>query len=229
MKNLLKIISILAILNILAILGLAGWLFSAGRVDRDRVLELTAILGETPEARAARLQAERLAALPPEPEDQSIDGDIQSTDRRNQARVELTMVDRERIERLQREVQDLQAQLRQQRQMLERERQTFEQDKTAFQDMRTRLTEIEGAEAFQSALEVLVGMKPADIRPVLTQLLAEDKTDEVIAYLAAFDDRLRPKVITEFVKAGETEVAADLLESLRTRGLEPAVAGATGP
>lgn len=229
MKTLLRTVSIMAILNLLAILGFVGWMASKGRLEKQRILEATAIFTETPQERTAREDAERKAieaanAPPPVPE-----GDIQTTDRRNEARVEVTAVDRERLERLQREVRDLQAQLRQQRQMLDNERQQFEQDKANFQAMRQRLSEIEGADAFQKALEVLTGMKPSDIRPVLTTLMDEGKNDEVVAYLAAFDDRLRAKVVTEFVKNGETQVAAGLLESLRTRGLEPADPGVSSP
>jgi hypothetical protein len=228
MKNVVKIVSILAILNLLAVAGVVGWLAAEGRLDRERVLEMTAILGETPEARAERVEAARLeaeAANAPKPR---TDGDIRSTDQRNEARIELTMIDRERLERLQREVRDLQAQLRLQRQMLDRDRARFDQEKADFQAMRERLMAIDGADYFQKSLAVLNGMKPDDIRPVFQTMIDEGKTEEVISYLAAFDERHRAKVVTEFVQGGEVELAAGLLESLRTRGLEPAVAGANG-
>jgi hypothetical protein len=225
MRSLFKIVAILAVVNLLAVAGLVGWLVSQGRVDRERVAELTAILGETPEERAARIEAVRLeeeAAKAPKPAD---DGDIRATDDLNRSRIETTMIDRERLERLQREVRDLQNQLRQQRLMLERERSQFEQDKAAFQAMRDRLYEIDGAEYFRKSLEVLTGMKPADVRPVFLTMIGEGKTEEVISYLSAFDERHRAKVMTEFVKGGDVDLAAGLLESLRTRGLEPVAAG----
>lgn len=228
MKNLAKIVSALAIINILAVLGLCGWLFFQGRIDKERVLEMTAILGESAEAREARLEAARLEAEAANAPKARTDGDIQSTDQRNEARIELTMVDRERLERLQREVRDLQNQLRQQRQMLDRDRAKFAQEKSDFQAMRERLYAIEGADYFKKSLEVFTGMKPADVRPVFASMIADGKTEEVISYLAAFDERHRARVVTEFVKGGEVELAAGLLESLRTRGLEPVVAGANG-
>ncbi len=226
MKSLIRAVSVLAIINLLAVAGLVGWLFSQGRIDRQRVLEMSEILGETSEARAERIEAARLeaeAANAPKPR---TDGDIRSTDQRNDARIELTMIDRERLERLQREVRDLQTQLRQQRQMLDRDRTKFEQEKADFQAMRERLYAIDGADYFKKSLAVLNGMKPADIRPVFNTMIGDGKTEEVISYLAAFDERHRAKVVTEFVQGGEVELAAGLLESLRTRGLEPAVAGA---
>ncbi len=228
MRTLIRIVGVMAVVNLLAILGLTGWLFTQGRLDRERVLELTAIVGETPRDRADRIESARLeaeAANAPRP---LADGDTATADQRNQTRVELTMIDRERLERLQREVRDLQIQLRQQRQMLESERAQFEQDKLAFQAMRDRLYAIDGAEYFRKSLEVLNEMKPADIRPVFNSMIGEGKTEEVICYLAAFDELHRAKVITEFVKGGEVDLAAGLLESLRTRGLEPVVAGVNG-
>jgi hypothetical protein len=225
MKTLIRVVGVMAFVNLLALGGVAGWLATKGRVDRDRVLEMVGIFAETPEARDARLEVARLeaeAAARPPPVSA---GDIQTTEDRNLARVEVTMIDRERIERLQREVRDLQTQLRQQRQMLERDRARFEQEKADFQSMRDRLYAIDGAEYFRKSLEILNGMKPADIRPLFNTLIADDKTEEVISYLSAFDERHRSRVITEFVKGGEVQLAADLLESLRTRGLEPVVPG----
>lgn len=226
MKQILKIVAALACINVVAILALVGWLVSEGRLDRQRALEVVGVLGETREARAEREEAARLEAAAADAPKPLADGDVRDTDTRNRDRIELTMVDRERLERLQREVRDLQAQLRHQRQMLDQDRARFEAEKAAFQAMRDRLYAIDGAEYFRKSLEVFNGMKPADVRPVFNALIAEGKTEEVISYLAAFDERHRARVMTEFVKGGEVELAADLLESLRTRGLEPVATGA---
>lgn len=229
MKQLVRAILIVAVLNLLVVGGYLGYLGSKGRLSKDRLLDITSVVSESEEDRAARIEAERLAAQPDDTPEQVAEGDIQDTDRRNQARVEITLVDRERLERLQREVQDLQTLLRRQRQMLERERAVFEQEKADFRALRDRLIEIEGAQAFQDALAVLNNMKPADVKTVLGTMLGENRAEEVVSYLAAFGERHRAKVISEFVKANENDVAADLLESLRTRGLEPAQAGVTTP
>lgn len=229
MKNIIRAVLIVAVLNLLGVLGVVGWLASSGRVSKDRLTEATALFGESPEDRAARLEAERLANEPPPVDNSVAEGDLSDTDQRIAARVEMTMVDRERLERLQREVRDLQTQLRRERQVLQRDRDAFEADKAAFGQLREKLIEIEGAEAFASSLAAMSLMKPADIKPVLTTLMGEGKTEEVVTYLAAFEDRLRSRVLSEFVKADEVEVAAGLLESLRTRGLTPADAGVNAP
>jgi hypothetical protein len=228
MKTLIRIVGVMAVVNLLAVLGLTGWLLLQGRLDKERVLEVTAIVGETPQARAERIEAARLeaeAASAPQP---LSDGDTTTASQRNEARVEITMIDRERLERLQREVRDLQTQLRQQRQLLDRDRADFDLERAEFQAMRDRLDAIDGAEYFRKSLEVLNGMKPADIVPVFNSMMAGGKSEEVISYLAAFDERHRAKVVSEFIKGGEVDLAAGLLESLRTRGLKPVVAGVNG-
>jgi len=229
MKNIIRAVLIVAVLNLLGMLGVVAWLATSGRVTTDRLTDATALFGESPDDREARLEAERLAAEPEEPDSGVVEGDLSDTDQRIAARVEMTMVDRERLERLQREVRDLQTQLRRERGMLDRDRESFAGEKAEFGQLREKLIEIEGAEAFASALSAMSLMKPAEIKPVLTTLMEEGKTEEVLAYLAAFEDRLRSKVISEFVKAEELEVAAGLLESLRTRGLTPADAGVNTP
>lgn len=229
MKNIIRAVLIVAVLNLLGVFGAVGWLASSGRVTKDRLTEATALIAEDPAEREARLEAERLANEPVPVDDSVAEGDLSDTDQRIAARVEMTMVDRERVERLQREVRDLQNQLRLERQMLDRDRQSLDDERSAFASLRDRLIEIEGAESFASALTAMSQMKPADIKPVMTQLMADGKSEEVISYLAAFEGRLRSKVVTEFVKAGEIEVAARLLESLRTRGLTPADTGVNAP
>lgn len=228
MKNLVRIVGVLSFVNLLALLGVAGWLLAEGRIDRDRILEVTAILGEPADARTERIEAEQKAANAVPETEPPTDGDIRDTTVRNRDRIEMTQTDLERLERLRREVRDLQAQLRQQRQMLERDRSDFEDEVAEFHAMRDRLYAIDGAEYFRKSLEVFSGMKPADVRPVFNAMIQEGKAEEVISYLAAFDERHRAKVMTEFVKGGEVELAADLLESLRTRGLEPVVSGVNG-
>ncbi|MEM9373778.1 MAG: hypothetical protein AAGA55_09055, partial [Planctomycetota bacterium] len=228
-KNIVRAVLIVAVLNLLGVLGAVGWLVSSGRVTKDRLTEATALIAEDPAERDARLEAERLAAEPPPVDDSVAEGDLSDTQQRIETRVEMTMVDRERLERLRREVRDLQSQLRLERQLLERDREAFAAEQADFASLRQRLTEIEGAESFASALSAMSQMKAPDIKPVLTQLMDEGKSEEVISYLAAFEDRLRSKVVTEFVKAGEVEVAAGLLESLRTRGLSPADTGVNAP
>ncbi len=231
MKRLKKSILLLLVLNLLAMLGGIGWLFSSGRVSEDRVLELTELFNEPVAIEQARLKSEAQAAAAAEAaKPRPLPAMALNSDERNLVRVEMTQVDIARLERMRREVQDLQLTLRNERMDLSRDQDELERQQEEFRAMRARLAGLEGGKQFKKALGILTGMAPKDAKAVLSTLLAsEGKYEEVVSYLSAMDDRARTSVMTEFVKAGEEQLAADLLESVRLRGLETTTASGINP
>lgn len=231
MKRLKRSILVLLVLNLIATLVGMGWLFTSGRVSKERVVELTQVFGEPIEIEQARLKAEQKAqeeaeAAKPKP----LPAMALNSDERNLVRVEMTQVDIARLERMKREVQNLQLTLRKERTELSREQDQFEQQLDDFDAMRKRLADLEGGKQFKKALGILTGMAPKDAKTVLSTLLeSQSKYEEVVSYLSAMDDRARTSIMTEFVKAGEEELAANLLESVRLRGLETTTANGTNP
>lgn len=235
MKRLKKAIVAMFILNLLLVLGGLGWLLSSGRVSKERVLELTELFDEPVVVEEARLKAEEAAAKKAlEDQEHPIPALALNAQERNQVRVEITQIDRQRLERMRREVADMQATLRKERRLVEEDRLALEQEREAFQQMRQRLANLEGGQQFQKSLSTLTGMAPKNAKAVLATLLEGggglgDKYEEVISYLSAMDDRKRTQIMTEFVKAGDEELAADLLESVRLRGLETTQGDGTSP
>ena len=239
MKNMKRAILFLLVLNLIAMLAGIGWLFSSGRVNKDRVLELTQLFDEPVAIEQARLIAEEKAAAEAEADKPKPLPDLAlNSDERNLVRVELTQVDMARLERMKREVEDLQAILRQERAGLAEDRDQLELEKAEFAAMRARLMELEGGKQFKKALATLVTMDPPDAMTVLSRLLGRDnelldpregKYEEVVSYLSAMDERARTAILTEFLNAGEEQLAADLLESVRLRGLETTTADGTTP
>ncbi len=222
MKKLIKAIFIVAIINLLAVLAGTGWLFWSGRVDKTRILRMTELFIEPVEIEQAKLKAEQERIKKELAEQEKPIPELPlNTEERNKVRVEITQIDRQRLERMKREVKDLQATLRRERQLVEQDRVAFEQEKAAFEQMRQRLAGLEGGKQFQKSLASIAGMKPKDAKTILSTLLDDGKTEEVITYLSSMDDRVRTAIMTEFVKAGEEELAADLLESIRQRGIVP--------
>lgn len=229
MKTLKRSILVLLVLNLIGTLVGMGWLFTSGRVSKDRMVELTQLFEEPVQIEQARLQAQQKAieaaqAAVPRP----IPELALNSDERNLVRVEMTQVDIARLDRMKREVQDLQLTLRKERAELSQEQDKLQQSQDAFNAMRTRLGDLEGSKQFKKALETLTGMAPKDAKTVLSTLLVtktngtdprEGKYEEVVSYLSAMDARARTSIMTEFVKAGEEQLAADLLESVRLRGL----------
>jgi len=222
MKKLTKAIFIVALLNLLAVIAGAGWLFSSGRVDKARIQNMARLFNEPVEVEQGKIKAEeaRVAKELAEQE-KPLPALALNTQERNQVRVEMTQIDRQRLDRMKREVKDLQASLRRERKLVEEDRLGLEAEKEAFKVMRERLAGIEGGNQFQKSLASISGMKAKDAKAILSTLLVDDKAEEVITYLSSMEDRTRTSIITEFVKSGEEALAANLLESIRLRGLGP--------
>ncbi|MGV6814870.1 MAG: hypothetical protein ACWA5W_07685 [Phycisphaerales bacterium] len=221
MKKLTKALFIVAILNLLAVLGGAGWLMSSGRVNKDRVVEMTSLFKDPIAVVDARAKAEEAAAQKALAEQEKPLPSIPlNAEERNQVRVEMTQIDRQRLDRLKKEVANLQATLDKKSRLIEQSRIELEKEREEFNQMRARLAGLEGGEQFEKSLGTLSEMKAKDAKAVLSQLLDEDKKEEVITYLSSMDGGVRTGIVSEFIKSGEEKLAADLLESIRLRGLE---------
>jgi len=80
------------------------------------------------------------------------------------------------------------------------------------------VAETEGNAQFKKALATLEGLKPDKAKAALQELINGKQVDQAVAYLNAMQERMRTKVIDEFITA-DPKVATDLLERLRTRGM----------
>ena len=223
MKSLTRAILFVAIFNLLAVFVGAGWLFSSGRLNKARVQSVTKLFDQPVAVEEAKLKTEQ-AKIDKELDEQEkpLPELALNTQERNLVRVEMTQVDRQRLERMKREVKNLQETLRKERKLVIADRLAFEEEKIGFAQMRKRLSDLEGGKQFKKSLSTLSGLKPKDAKSLLSTLLTQQKDEEVISYLSAMEDRTRTAIITEFIKAGEDQLAANLLESLRMRGLEAA-------
>jgi hypothetical protein len=219
-RGLWTILSVLAIANLLALLAFVGWLVSSERLDLDRFNELRETLSETIPAREARLEEEardaRLEAAEAEEERRALIPPLTAADKlRNNAIAE--EVDRQRLERLSREVRDLRRTIDRERSQLDERVELFEAEKADFERMRSRIREIEGEDQFRKAVTNLQAQRPEKARDILQALIDGGEVDQAVAYLNAMGDRQAAKIIGAFEDAA---LAADLLERLRTRGTE---------
>ncbi|MEZ6243774.1 MAG: hypothetical protein R3B57_12115 [Phycisphaerales bacterium] len=212
-------VSVVAILNLAGVAGLAAWLATSGRLDVQRLRDVRELFAETVAERDARLAEEAAAAAPvdaPEPEVRPVTFE-QS--------LELVGAGAEMIEqerrKLEKEGEQLRASLARDRGMLETERTAFETRKQNFEAMLARLRAIEGDEQFKKSLSLLEGVKADQAKAAVMELLAQGKREEVVSYLDAMDERKRTKLFAQFISDGEETLAAELLEDLRTRGVEP--------
>jgi len=211
----------------MAAVGLVGWLVLSGRLDIDRLAKVREMFSETIDEQTARQdeeeaqQREAQAAA----ENGLPKGPPRSASELVAMRLEATAVDRQRIERLRREVEDLQRKLRRDQSMLDSRARDFKEKREAFIAMRARLAAIEGQEQFRKSVDLVNSLKPTDSKVLLDVLLNEGQEEQVVSYLDALEDRSRSRIITEFIKDGQQDMAANLLESIRLRGLETVVDG----
>lgn len=221
MKAVWGVVSALAVANVLALAGFAGLLWMTDRLDGDRVERVRAMLATTIEqeraAEEARAQEERERAEEAEREaTMAIPPDAAAMvvhRRQTEERVEA-----QHLLRLRAQVQSLLRTLEREQARIEAERSAILAEREAFERFRRRLEEIDGAEQFRKSVVTLEQQRPRDAREILRALLDQGEVDQVVAYLNAMEERARSKVVAEFARE-ESDVAADLLERLRTRGV----------
>lgn len=223
MKAIWSVMSIVAVANLLALIAIAGWLAASDRLDLGRLRSIRAVLAPSrAEEAAQRAEAERLATQQADLASQKArvgTAPLTAAERLN-VKLEQSEMDRQRADRARKEIDDLRRALFLERERLDREIEAFRQTRAAFEDERKRIAEADGDEQFQKSLITLEQLKPDKIRTTLQQLLDAGQVGQVIAYLDGMQDRTRTKVLDEFVKA-DARLAADLLERLRVRGVEP--------
>jgi hypothetical protein len=225
MKTLLTAIGVIAVANLIALLGFAGWLASTGRVDRARMNKVREMFSETVASQTAREAAEVAQAEADAKTAEQAKKDARppiTASEQLSARVEATEIDRQRAERLRREIADLQRSLAERETQVNKRAAEIDKDKTAFEKMRAGIAASEASAQFKKTLSTLEGLKPAEAKKTLKEVLSGDPVkgiDQVVSYLNAMEDRARTKVMAEFIKE-DPKLAADLLERLRMRGTE---------
>ncbi|MCC6660868.1 MAG: hypothetical protein IT437_08280 [Phycisphaerales bacterium] len=223
MKTIWTILSVLAVANLLALLALVGWLKTSGRLDMDRMREIRHVFSTTLADDVARQERDTAAAKTAEAkakEDAKVGtapipaaGLLES--QRGQA-----MLDTQREQRLQREIGDLRRTLQAERQQLDKDKADFAALRAGWEKDRAEILASARDEQFQKTLGTYEQLKPDKAKVALKQLLESGEESRVIAYLDGMADRTRTKIIDEFIK-DDPKLAADLLERLRARGVEP--------
>lgn len=222
MKALTTAIMLFCTLNMLVLLGGGAWLTASGRLDGARVESMLDLFRETTAERDAReaeaalvsqqqaeaeAEAER-AATPPLTAEQWTDRKLENDEILN-----------ERARRLRREIEDLRRAIGAERGTFDREVTEFESRRQAWDAMRKRVQEAEEDAQFQTALETLRKLPPESGAAMLREIDATGGREIVVTYLNALDIRIRTKIFEEF-EGDDAAMAADLLERLRTLGLD---------
>lgn len=178
MKTAWNIIAIIALANLLAMAGFLGWLRMTDRLSMDRAKQvremMTRTLTSDKQAEEAKKKEAELAAKAAEEAAKAARSPLTASETLA-ARAQATNLDRERMERLRREVQDLQAAIGRERSKLDADRSVLEADKKAFAAEQERIAATTGTEQFERSLGVLVSLKPAQARSILEEIMRGGK------------------------------------------------------
>ena len=174
MKSAWTIVSVIALANILAIGGFIGWLHSSGRLNTERARAVREIFTVTiaeedakkKEAEAAA-QAEKKAAE----EAAKLEKPPMTAAEQLAARLDASEVDRQRMERLRREVADLQSSLVREREKLTQDQSAFRAEVAAWQAQREQLEARTRTDQFRRAVALLGSLKSGEATTLLREII----------------------------------------------------------
>lgn len=239
MKRLFVVLAVLAVAHMLGLVGVIGWLVGTKRLDMARMEKVRQMFVETIPQEQARLDAEQQAAQAaladqpePLPENDPVPAEVLVSQQG-----QLDEAAHLRKNRMERETKDLVATISLERSKLDRQRQQFVEEKTSFELMRKQIAAVEGEAQFQHAVDVLTGVKPASAKAMLKAIIegkagslgADGESgvtgmDRAVAYLNKIDGMKLSNIMEQFTK-DSPELAAQLLERLRTYGMMASASG----
>lgn len=220
----------LLVIHVIAGIAFMGWLRASGRLNRDRVHRVVEIFRPTiAQERADRKLAEKVEAEAKEQAaalarlEEVADGPTTVADRlaTDQQARELSL---RKIERLQREIRDLTRNMEFARQQIGAQKADIDRERAAFEAYRQREIALKADDEFQRAVQTYEGLKPKQAKVMFQELIGRGEMDKVVDYLAAMQLRKSAAVLGEFKADDEVAQAAELVERLRGRGIEPAAA-----
>ena len=232
MKTAWNVFSIVLLINVLVLIGLAAKFYVDGRINRERVGATVEIFRTTIEEEQRELERQEQAkTLALEEEkfqtwlqkvksgavtvEDKIKADLQARESMEQLAVRLRS-DRnallEAMKNYKGRMELLQDRLKEQQQQFEKQ-----------VEERARQQQSEG---FEQAIELYERTKPQQVKKMFMDLIGRSASGrgQVVAYLAAMQPRKAAGVIREFKTNPEITVATQLIEQLRTRGIDLQVA-----
>lgn len=230
MRPLWNTVSFLAVVNLLALVMVLVWMWQSGRLTRERVGDIRAMLSTTTrqaqdtavrlatEAEIDRLrQQEELARAHPAADSAAQIGQIALVHQEQQA-AGRRLEDERRM--LDAQLEQTTARMEANADALQKQRATWQQD---ISDIAQRKEDAQ----FVQVTKQFEQIPPKQAKMMIEALVQRKQTDQAVAYLAAMNPRAAAKVLREFKTDADVALATELLERLRTRGLEARSAATT--
>ena len=204
-------------LNALLLLGGAAWLWQTGRLDLERLREITAMLATPAGAEAATSEETDDTDAPPA-DGPPPDGTTSVQRVRHQQRAALR--EQQQRQRLEDERRMLQQELNLAVDLLNRLQADIDKERAAHREAAERAARRRNDEQFRQIVTMYESIPPKQAKDMLILLMRDGKRDDAIAYLNAMQDRPKSKILAAFKTDAELALATELLEGLKS--LEPA-------
>lgn len=190
MKRLAMAIGALCVMNMLALAGLAAYAWSAGWLERERVLEAVAVL--TGQAPAATEEEETTVVARPSGK-QATTQPADAIAERIRLNDEMDARHRIELERREREIKNLWSHLESRELALLRAKEELEAAKQRFAEQQAALAAASGNDGLLKELEILSGIPAKDAKALLR---GKDEAD-VVRIIRRMDQRRVARIVRE--------------------------------
>ena len=227
MRTAWNVFSFLAVVHLLAIAMFIGWLWQTDRLDSARLRDAQAMFAMTvPQAQAAAEFAAQEAEAQRQQQEQQFRRDHPALSSR--ARLHLIAEIQQETDWSMRRLGDVKTQLVQQLTLAAQ--QADELQAQAEAERRSWLQSIEAERKrradtqFTKAVKLLEALPPKLAKTKIVELVDSGKISQAVAYLNEMNQRAAGKLLAQFKTDEENRLATELLERLRTFGLNADVA-----
>lgn len=229
-----QVFLIMVFLHLILTIGFGCWLYTSGRLSKDRVTAVYEMFKPTvveQQATDARLAAEAEEELARQEEAIRLkkaghDGPLTPNDRILAER-QMDETAQLKLDRLDRAKADIQGQIERAQAALAEQSAQLEAARAAFDAHVAQRTEQLTDADFKQAVALLSAQKPRQAKAMLQTMLAAGAKEKVVDYLAAMNNRASAAILAEFKDPAEVQQATDLVNALRERG-NYTMGGSTG-
>lgn len=223
MRTLWSVVSFLAVVHLLALLIFIAWLWRTQRLDGDRVRDLKHTLAMTiPQAQQAVAQAE--AQADEQARQQREELDFANPPANSAAQIERVALVRFQEQQARRRLDDERRMLMQQLAasiaQVEQRKAALDKEHQSRQTALAQNLQRKSDEQFLQTVRQYEQVTPKQGKRMIVELINKQQIDQAVAYLDAMSPRSAARILKEFKTDPEIGLATQLLEKLRTFGLD---------
>jgi hypothetical protein len=227
MRKLWNTVSFIAVVNLVAIVMFGGWLWRSDRLDVDRIRAVRDMIATTISADAAAA-AEVEAADEQKEQAASEAALVADPALPSGAQIRQASLREERSAQALRRVQDSAGQrldeLQRRADRLDAREEALLARQAAWEEALALQADEDVESQFQKTVALYEALAGPQAKRMLVELVAVGQVDQAVAYLDAMNRRAAAKTLKSLKTGEENKLATDLLERLRTLGIDTEIA-----